>query len=444
MTSACAAAAAGGGFGGDLGPFGGPPISLALLTLVLSVAATLGAGLLARRYRRRPRRLAAPARGRASTTARKPPRRRIWQLARMGAAFTAINVARGFIRRLLRPQYLWVVYPGTEQDKRHYFPERVERLLRPLYSTGLMRFGRFWGLMVAGKATAESLDDSPERLRELLDSARRDYPRVQVIALAGRLPSLAFKAGVPLEPPFTPGDKGTLCTMVMTARQQARLLDKPSREVSVAVVGGAGFIGRRLVNELKREFRLVISLDPRFAERREEANVLFSGEPQDIAAAQAVLVLTSRGEQAASVIPFLSPGTVVADDTHPEMPRSVRNRMQQAGALVLKATMGDARFRIVPRVPFFRSDDIPGCVLEALVILEHGRGVLVSQKAFNDAATALGFGVRLAPHVSEGLALADLPRDGPNRVRWIQAHRKAVVSEPTTKARATRRRAQGL
>lgn len=320
----------------------------------------------------------------------------------MGAAFTAINVARGFIRRLLRPQYLWIAYPGTEQDKRQYFPERVERLLRPLFSTGLMRFGRYWGLMVAGKATAESLDDSPERLCELLDSARRDYPRVQVIALAGRLPSLALKAGVPLDAPFTPGDKGTLCTMVMTARQQARLLDKPSGEVAVAVVGGAGFIGGRLVDELRREFRRVICLDPRFSERREEENVLFSGESQDIAAAQAVLVLTGRGEQAASVIPFLSPGTVVADDTYPEMPRSVRDGMQQAGALVLKATMGDARFRIVPRIPFFRSDDIPGCVLEALVILEHGREVLCSQEAFNDAAAALGFAVRLAPHVSKG------------------------------------------
>jgi len=402
MTRPCVAAAAGGGSGENLGPLSGPPISLALLILALSVAAALGAGLLARRHRRTPRRLAAQARGGASTTGRQPPRRRIWRLARMGAAFTAINVARGFIRRLLRPQYLWVAYPGTEQDKRHYFPERVERLLRPLYSTGLMRFGRYWGLMVAGKATAESLDDSPERLRELLDTARRDYPRVQVIALAGRLPSLALKAGVPLEAPFTPGDKGTLCTMVMTARHQARLLAKPNGEVSVAVVGAAGFIGRRLVDELRREFRRVICLDPRFSERREEANVLFSGEPQDIAAAQAVLVLTGRGEQAASVIPFLSPGTVVADDTHPEMPRSVRDEMQQAGALVLKATMGDARFRIVPRLPFFRSDDIPGCVLEALVILEYGREVLASQKAFNDAATALGFVVRLAPHVSSG------------------------------------------
>lgn len=330
------------------------------------------------------------------------PAKRLWGVAGMAAAFTTMNVGHGLIRRLLRPQYLWVAYPGTEQDKRHYFPAWVERIVRPLYSTGLMRFGRYWGLMVAGKATAESLDDSPERLRAMLDQARGACPGVQVIALAGRLPSLAVKAGIPLEAPFTQGDKGTLCTMIMTAREQARLLGRAPGEVVIAVVGGAGFIGGRLTEELSAEFRRVICLDPRFNERREAGSVLYTGEPEDIAAAEAVLVLTSRGDQAASVIPFLTSGTVVADDTHPEMPRSVRRKMESTGALVLKATMGDARFRIMPRVAFFRSDDIPGCVLEALVVLERGREVLASQDAFNEAARALGFGARLAPHMTSG------------------------------------------
>jgi len=330
------------------------------------------------------------------------PARRLWGLAGMATAFTTMNVGHGMVRRLLRPQYLWVAYPGTEQDKRHYFPAWVERVVRPLYSTGLMRFGRYWGLMVAGKVTAESLDDSPERLREMLDEARSACPGVQVIALAGRLPSLAIKAGIPLEAPFTQGDKGTLCTMVMTARKQASLLGRTPGELVIAVVGGAGFIGGRLTEELSGEFRHVICLDPRFSERREAGTVLYTAEPEDVAAADAVLVLTSRGEQAASVIPFLTPGTVVADDTHPEMPRNVRREMEGTGALVLKATMGDTRFRIMPRVAFFRSDDIPGCVLEALVVLERGREVLASQAVFNDAASALGFGARLAPHMSSG------------------------------------------
>ncbi|MDQ6749720.1 MAG: NAD-dependent epimerase/dehydratase family protein [Actinomycetota bacterium] len=328
------------------------------------------------------------------------PGRRAWSLAGMGAAFATMNVGHGFIRRLLRPQYLWVAYPGTERDKRHYFPKWVERLVRPLYSLGLMRFGRYWGLMVAGKATAESLDGSPERLRQMLDEARDAYPGVQVIALAGRLPSMAIKAGIPLETPFTTGDKGTLCTMMMTAREQASLLGKAPHETVIAVVGGAGFVGRRLTAELGHEFHRVICLDPRFTEQETRANVLYTGAPADISSAEAVLVLTSRGDQAESVIPFLTPGTVVADDTHPEISGRVRSGMESSGAQVFKATMGDARFRIMPRVPFFRADDIPGCVLEALVVLERGRGVLSSQATFNAAASGLGFGARLARHMS--------------------------------------------
>jgi hypothetical protein len=381
------------------------PVLVLGLVVLLSAIAVLGAALLARASRERGprRRRKRPAGVRSPVVRSKPgPRaRRLWSVAGVGAAFATLNVAGGFIRHLLRPQYLWLAYPGSEREKRLYFPERIERLVRPLYSTGLMRFGRYWGLMVAGKATAESLDGSPEQLRELLDSARDAYPGVQVIALAGRLPSLALKAGIALEPPFTPGDKGTLCTMVMTAREQARLLGRAPAELTVAVVGAAGFIGRGLADELSEEFERVICLDPRYIdERREQTNVLYTGEPGDIAAAQAVVVLTSRGDQAASVTPFLAPGTLVADDTHPEMPHGVRLGMQDAGAVVLKATMGDARFRIMPRVPLFRSGDIPGCVLEALVILEHGREVLASQATFNDSASALGFGVRLAPHLS--------------------------------------------
>lgn len=383
--------------GVTLGSPGALPLLLGIVIAVSMLVAVTALLAMALRERR-----ATGAAGRPSEAARKPQRRGLWSLAGTGAAFATLNVGSGFIRRFLRPQYLWVAYAGSEREKRLYCPERVERLLKPLFPAGLMRFGRFWGLMVAGKASAESLDGSPERLRELLDAARGAYPDVQVIALAGRLPSLALKAGIPLEAPFTQGDKGTLCAMMMTAREQARLLEKAPAEVGVAVVGAAGFIGRGLVEELRQEFGRVICLDPRYPARREEANVLYTQEPEDIAAAQAVLVLTSRGDQAASVTPFLTPRTVVADDTHPEIPRSVRHAMEDAGALVLKATMGDARFRIMPRVPMFRSHDIPGCVLEALVILEHGRDVLASQAAFNDAAGALGFGVRLAPHVSRG------------------------------------------
>ncbi len=75
--------------------------------------------------------------------------------------------------------------------KRLYFPEWVERMLKPVFSSGVIHFGRHWAMMVAGKATAQSFEQSPERLRELLDGVRARYPDVVAIALAGRIPSIA-------------------------------------------------------------------------------------------------------------------------------------------------------------------------------------------------------------------------------------------------------------
>ncbi len=112
------------------------------------------------------------------------------------------------------------------------------------------------------------------------------------------------------------------------------------------------------------------------------------------------MVLTARGSDTAGIAPHLRPGTVVADDTHPEMPEAIRDAMEERGATVLKATVADARIRFVPALPDFRADDIPGCLLEALVVVQRGEEVLESQAEFNRAAEELGFVARLTPHVA--------------------------------------------
>lgn len=350
---------------------------------------------------------AAPYAGRPSGTAGlrdagpRPGRRgrrlpALWQ----GAAFASMNLLWAPLRRVLRPDYLFVVYPGTEREKRVYFPPWVERLLRPLFPAGLMRFGGYWGLVVSGKATAETIEASPERLRDLLAEARSEFPSVQVIAMAGRLPSIAARTGLRLDAPFTQGDRGTLCAMLGAAAEQARLLGKDSREVTIAVPGGAGFIGSQLVSHLSPRFGRVIALDPRHqGPPRRQGNVLYTDRPGDIAEAEAVLVMTGRGEDAAGLVPFVVAGAIVADDTHPQMPNRVRFALRAAGATVLRASVSDPRFRMTPRLPILRRYDIPGCLLEALVVLHHGEGVLDSQDAFDRAAAELGFRATLAQHV---------------------------------------------
>jgi hypothetical protein len=328
-------------------------------------------------------------------------RRRRQAALRRAAGFAGLNMAGGLVRRVVRPDYVFIVYAETDRDKRLYFPRWLERILRPLFPSGLIRFGHVWGMMVAGKVTAETFERSPEELQLLLDRTRERFPDVAAIAMAGRLPSIAGRLGVPLEAPFVRGDRGTMCAMMATAQEQARMLRRAPSDLTIAVPGGGGFIGSQLVPELARDFGAVIAIDPRFAgDRHWDGNVLWTDQASDVGDAQAVLVLTARGEETAGLVPYLAPGAVVADDTHPEIPEPVRAAMERAGATVVKAAVGDPRFRILPRIPIFRSDDIPGCLLEALVVVERGAGTLESQASFNSAASDMGFRARLSEHPS--------------------------------------------
>lgn len=316
-----------------------------------------------------------------------------------GMALASVSAAWPSVHRLLRPDYVFAVYPGTEAHKRHCFPPWIERTLRPVFPVAVIRFGRYWGLMVSGLASAETLESAPERLEAFLSEVHGQFEGVEAIALAGRLPSLAVKSGVHLDPPFTHGNRGTVCAMLWATRQLAERLGKPTEEVTLALIGGAGFIGSRLIESLRTEFDRVIAVDPRYAgASREAGNVFYTARAEDVAEAEAVMVLTARGSDTASIAHHLAPGTVVADDTHPEMPEAIRDAMEERGATVFKAAVADDRIRFVPPIPDFRSDDIPGCLLEALVVVQRGEEVLDSQAGFNRAADELGFGARLAPH----------------------------------------------
>lgn len=343
-----------------------------------------------------------------------------------GTAVASINAVWPPLRRLLKPDFVWVNYPGIEAHKRAYFPPWVEKMLRPAFPTGIMRFDKRWGVVLSSIASAETLDRSPQLLEELLAELRRQFPNDPPIALAGRLPSIAASSDVELTAPFTKGDLGTVCSMAASAREAARLVGKAPEHTTLGVVGSKGFIGAKLVQSLAGEFDRTVALDARYADRTNgDEGVLYTDQPEDIRDAEAIIVLTPKGADMATVASHIGSGAVVADDTHPEMPADLRERIERRGATVLKATLGDERFSFTPPIPDFRRDDIPGCILEALVIVHRGSDVLRSQADFNRAAHDLGFRARLAPHLSgkrrhaapaevEGghAPLARLPREG--------------------------------
>jgi Predicted dehydrogenase len=195
-----------------------------------------------------------------------------------------------------------------------------------------MRFGRYWGMIVSSLASADVLESSPVDLRALFDEVEGQFPGVPV-ALAGRLPSLAASTGVGLPSPFTHGDRGTVCAMAGAAREASSLLGREPTKVNIAVVGSKGFIGSRLVSSLSNEFGTVIALDSRYDEACQgEHGVFFTNRPEDLGKADVIFVLTPRGTDVESLVPHIAPGAIVADDTYPEMPESLRVRIEERGA----------------------------------------------------------------------------------------------------------------
>ena len=57
-----------------------------------------------------------------------------------GMALASASAAWPPLRQLLRPDFIFVLYPGTEAHKRHYFPPWVERTLRPVLPLLMLSF----------------------------------------------------------------------------------------------------------------------------------------------------------------------------------------------------------------------------------------------------------------------------------------------------------------
>ncbi len=323
------------------------------------------------------------------------------QMAARAFFFMVVYLAWPILKRVVHPDIVFLVYPGTEKDSRAYFPQWVARFLRPMFPIGFIRYGRIWGLIGATQISAEKLDEQPQLIHDVLGAFHQEFPQVGAVALAGRLPSFVRKAGGSLPPPFVDGSAGTRYAMLNAARELAKKLGKSTSEVTIGVPGGAGYIGSQLVQDLAREFHLVVAIDPRYQDEdisHEAGNVLCSHDPHNLVVAQAVIILTARGDDISDLVSHFRPGVLIADDTHPPIHRPIRERLVAQGADVWKASMADGALRMFPRLPNFRRDDIPGCLVEALTVLFQGREVLDNQKSFNEAAARSGFHARLERH----------------------------------------------
>ncbi len=304
------------------------------------------------------------------------------------------------LRQLGKP-LVFAVY-GTKKHQRAYWPDWIHKRLRGAFPIGLLRFENSWGFVAASNINAEEFAADPLLAVHYIQELRKEFPKAKVIALAGGLPGWLRKAGKNIANPFVDGSLGTRFAMMKAAKDTAGILGKKTQDVIIGLLGGTGYTGSQVVDDAAKDFCDVVAVDPKYDGHAWRAgNVLFTNNPADLTVTHAVIVLTRKGDDAATAVPFFRQGTIVVDDTHPCMSPQLRDKLQNSGVDLWKAVMANGRLQMIPRMPNFRSDSIPGCLLEALVVLKRGRDPLMDSELFFQTATELGFHSELMRHPND-------------------------------------------
>lgn len=318
--------------------------------------------------------------------------------------------------------FLFFVY-GTEEHRRKMLPGFLGRWVgNAVFPGGTIQVGPYRGYVAVTFVDHNELRDNPHLVLPLLERVSRAFTMSNrgAIALAGQVPGWLFRTGGSIEKPFVSGHRGTRYAMLRAAEHLARR-EIPEgvdlKELTVAVLGGAGFTGGAVARDLGEVFGRIIAYDTKHKQGKASVStgdipafVDFTDDANKLADADLVLNFLPKGDDAEPLIPYLRPGVVFGDDTHPMMYRRIRKKLCEKGIVYRKLTMGWPGNPLIysPVLPDFEQGQIPGCLLEALVTCHTGErftvspGVLDSykdvmqQRQFNRLADTLGFEPRLS------------------------------------------------
>ncbi|WP_166258550.1 PilZ domain-containing protein [Marinobacter salicampi] len=330
-------------------------------------------------------------------------KRALWRNSRRFAILSANTFLRSPIHALARPHFVFAVYGNRQQAGSYFTPWMAERMPSNLV-LGFIRNADMRGLLVASQYMEDELEEDSEKVRHYIDQLRRDYPDAKRIALVGRLPNFVMKAGIEITDPLVEGSLGTRY-MIWDVARQMRERPQYSQQTSIVVLGGAGRIGNAVCRDLTGLFDKVIGFDPRYEEDTEldtgKGTVLQTSKLSHLAEELLFIGLTTHGDAVLDLQQYISPGALIADDTHPCISMAARERLQAREIAVEKVVLSHEEFMMWPRLPAWNNRDIPGCLVEALVLLRQPDVVEGTFADFCQEAEFLGFTGRLISPLNE-------------------------------------------
>ncbi|WP_416399059.1 PilZ domain-containing protein [Allohahella sp. A8] len=321
-------------------------------------------------------------------------RKQVWIQARRWSIFGINKFARNAILRAVQPGFLFAVY-GNKRDVSRYISEDLHARLPEISLGNYISKGKFKGFVVASKSFEHELAEDSAKVVKYLDNLRKVWPSVNKVALVGRLPTFAMKARYPIEAPFVEGSLGTRF-MILELAKELKARPEYQQETSIVVLGGAGRIGRALCDDLAKYFDQVIAFDRRYdIDFQSTEKILETSNPMHFGDHKLFIVLTARGSAVEEFLPFLPRGAILADDTHPSIETPLRQALRRRGIEVEKTVLTNPEFTAFPKMPQWSKGSIPGCLVEALVLLEEPEADKQTIEEFSKTAVRLGYKAQL-------------------------------------------------
>lgn len=112
-------------------------------------------------------------------------------------------------------------------------------------------------------------------------------------------------------------------------------------------------------------------------------------------------MLTHHGDVITEFLTYIPEGSLVADDTHPCISYEVRDQLKVFNIHVKKVVLFHEDFSMWPRMPAWSNRAIPGCLVEALVLLDQQETDVENFYAFCKTAESRGFQGRLIKPLEE-------------------------------------------
>lgn len=293
-----------------------------------------------------------------------------------------------FIRPFGLFDYIFLVYPGTQKHLNTYCPKLLKstRFLdaKPSVLSIVKKANGVRGLVLGVPNFTKEFRENKNLTKKLISNLEliKKITGVSSVAMAGQLPSITHKHALGLPLGFVSGTTGTVFCVIATIESvfKKHTLDKKNNPIAVV---GVGYVGSILISTLQDLGYNTQGIDI----IKTSSKIILAKDASSVLKKSKVIVaLTPRGKDFTPYLKKLSQDSIIIDDTHPKIDLSVVSVKNT----FYKVAIGLKNAKFCPKLPGYKNDWLPGCVIEAmhLAILKKSAN---NQKEFIRQAKKIGF-----------------------------------------------------